>query len=98
MPMVCVKAGNYKSKSVYVPSEKKSVMLLHILNSINFVIRQEKNNIMNQSMINKPYMHKPMYQPPKHIHINKNHKVQRRNHNIHQPGFDVQRKNFNRKC
>ena len=98
MPMVSVKAGNYKSKSVYVPSEKKSVMLLHILNSINFVIRQEKQNIMNQSLINNPYMHKPMYQPPKHIHINKNHKIQRRNHNIHQPGFDVQRKDFNRKC
>lgn len=74
--------------------------LFHILNSINFVVRQqqEQQNIMNQSMINNPYIHKPMYQPPKHIHINKNHKIQRRNHNIHQPGFDVQRKDFNRKC
>ena len=74
-----------------------SIALSHIINSINFVIRQQQQNIVNQSTINNPYMHKPIHQPPKYIHINKNHKIQRRNHNIHQPGFDVQRKDFNRK-
>ena len=79
-----------------------STTLSHIINSLNFVVRQQQQIITNQSTINNPYIHKPIHKPihrpPKYIHINKNHKVQRRNHNIHQPGFDVQRKDFNRKC
>lgn len=74
-----------------------SSALSYIINSLNYVIRQQQQNIINQPMINNPYMHKPIHQPVKYIHIHKNHKIQRRNHNIHQPGFDVQRKDFNRK-
>lgn len=74
-----------------------TTIVSHIINSINFMIRQQQQNIVNQSMINNPYTHKPIHQPVKYIHIHKNHKIQRRNHNIHQPGFDVQRKDFNRK-
>ena len=71
--------------------------------SVRFVVRQERQSVVNTNIIAKPIRLKH-YKPKVNTHnqhsLNRRYKQEnnRRKHQIKQPGVDVQRKNFNRKA
>ena len=70
--------------------------------SVKFVVRQERQSVVNASVIAKPIRlthHKPKVNTHNQHSMNRGYKQEhnRRKHQIKQPGVDVQRKDFNRK-